>query len=74
MRPFIYVIIGILLGVMCAFITTYLFILIFPAISGKGGDAMSQGILGTLLLVFIAPVFSVVGGMMGYNKSKKEIE
>ncbi|MDW3094231.1 MAG: hypothetical protein R8G33_01015 [Gammaproteobacteria bacterium] len=71
MRTFFHIFFGLIIGLITAWFLTLIFLYAVPFIfSGLGQDSMSQGIMGTLLLVFTAPLLGVLGGLIGYRKSK----
>ncbi len=64
--------VGVAIGITLAFAFTWIFLWLYPAITGTGGDAMSQGLLGTLVLVISVPVFALIGGVVAYKQAKKK--
>lgn len=59
---------GMVGGVICALLFTGAVLGLYPLVIGSGADAMSQGILGTILIFFSAPIFAVVGCIIVYKK------
>ncbi len=59
---------GVAIGVLCAMVFTFMVLLLYPIVTGAGGDNMTQGILGTIVLAFSTPIFAVVGGVFAYRK------
>ena len=74
MRTFLYILSGLILGLLASFVLVLVVGWLFPLFhDGAGRDAMTQGIMGTLVLVFSAPVFGVFGCILGYRKAKKNL-
>ncbi len=70
-RRLLYCFAGLVLGVVAALILTLVFLYLFPLITGLGSDEMSQGIMGTLLMVFSAPILGLLGVAIAYKHSIK---
>ncbi len=72
MKTLLSIFIGLILGLIAAWLLALIILYVVPVLfSGLGQDAMSQGIMGTLILVVAAPVLGVIGGLIGYGQSKK---
>jgi len=72
MKTFYYILLGIFAGLLTAFSLTLIAIWLIPLFNGgSGSDAMSQGLMGTLIMVFTSPVLGILGGFMGYQKAKR---
>lgn len=74
MRTFLFVLAGILSGLVAAFILVLVAGWVVPLfLEGGGRDAMSQGIMATIVFTFSAPVLSLIGGIIAYRKAKKPL-
>ena len=68
MRKAVIALTGAVVGVFCAVLFTAIVLWLYPVATGSGSDEMTQGILGTIVLVFAAPVFAIIGGIVAYKK------
>ena len=72
MKTLLSIFIGLILGLIAAWLLALIILYVVPVLfGGLGQDAMSQGIMGTLILLVAAPVLGVIGGLIGYSQSKK---
>ncbi len=71
LRRLLYCFAGLVLGVLAALLLSAVIMYLFPLITGLGADEMSQGIMGTLLMVFAAPILGLVGVGIAYKHSIK---
>lgn len=72
LRRLLYCFAGLVLGVLAALLLTLVFLYLFPLFTGLGADEMSQGIMGTLLMIFSAPILGLVGVAIAYKHSIKK--
>jgi hypothetical protein len=70
MSPWAAALVGVLAGLVASVaLTLAVTEVVLPMIGA--GDAMSRGIMGTIVLVFSAPAFALVGGLIGYRRSAR---
>lgn len=72
LRRLLYCFAGLVLGVVAALLLTSVVLFLFPLISGRGSDPMTRGIMGTMLMVFSAPLLGLTGLGIAYSKSIKK--
>jgi hypothetical protein len=66
--PWIAAIVGVLAGLAISVALTLVVAeIVLPMIGA--GDHMSRGIMATIVLVFSAPAFALLGGFLGYKRS-----
>lgn len=66
---------GAIVGVLAGLVVSIVFMLVvaevvLPLIGA--GDHMSRGIMATIVLVFSAPAFALLGGFLGYKRSVRQ--
>ena len=67
----LYMLAGLVVGLVATLGLVLLAQWLVPVLNGGAGrDAMSQGLLGTLVLVYSAPVLGLIGAVLGYRKGR----
>lgn len=69
LRRLLYCFAGLVLGVIAALLMTSLVMFLFSLIPGSGENELTRGIMGTMLMVFSAPIFGLIGVGIAYSKS-----
>jgi len=72
MRVLLVLIVGVVGGLILSFLFTGFVMWLYPLMKGAGGDNMTQGIMGTIVLFFSAPVFAIIGGVVAYKLYKRK--
>ena len=67
MRKLVSALLGIALGACLSLLLAAAVVFVFPLITGAGGDEMSQGIMGTLVVGVSAPILGLIGAIIGYR-------
>lgn len=71
LKRLLYCFAGLIVGVLAALLLTLIALYLFPLLTGLGSDEMSQGIMGTLLMIFAAPILGLAGVAIAYKHSIK---
>lgn len=74
MNTLAYILAGLFLGLVTSLALVIVIGWVFPLFHGGAGkDAMTQGLTGTLVLFFSAPLLGILGCFLGYRKAKKKL-
>lgn len=72
MKIFLYCLLGLILGLLAAFVLVLVVGWLSPLFNGGAGrDNMTQGLMGFIVLVFAGPILGLTGCVLGYRKAKK---
>lgn len=66
MNKFLIITLGIITGLLASLLFVGIVGWLYPLLTGSGGDNMTQGIMGTIILFFSAPLFAIAGGVIAY--------